>query len=439
MAAERPSVSRIFASLRSVMRFRRFELDPEKRRLARVASVEDLRAVARRRLPRGVFDYIDGAAEDDISLAANSDAYRRIRFRPRVLRDVSEVNPATTLLGRAVSLPLVIAPTGFTRIAHSAGELALACVAARAGIPYTLSTLSTRSIEEVAAVSTGAKWFQVYVWRDRGLVREMIERAASAGYEAIVLTVDTPVLGNRQRDVRNGLTLPPKLDLRTILDGVVHPGWTWDFVRAEPIRFANVVGRAVGDGADAVSLSDYINAQFDPALSWRDVEWLRSIWKGPVVLKGIQTVEDARLAAEAGVAAIALSNHGGRQLDSAPAPLDLVPAVADAVGGRLEIICDGGVRRGSDVVKAIALGARACMAGRAFLYGLGAAGESGVDHVCRYLASGMRRTMALNACRTVGVHSRDYVTEWSEGDTAHEVEERAGGQAGGSPWAASGR
>jgi L-lactate dehydrogenase (cytochrome) len=437
--AERPSISRIFASMRSVMRFRRFELDAEKRRLARVANVDDLRAVARRRLPRGVFDYIDGGAEDEISLAANSDAYRRIRFRPRVLRDVSEVNLATTLLGRAVSLPLVIAPTGFTRIAHSAGELALARVAARAGIPYTLSTLSTRSIEEVAAVSPGAKWFQVYVWRDRGLVREMIERAASAGYEAIVLTVDTPVLGNRQRDVRNGLTLPPKLDLWTILDGVVHPGWTWDFVRAEPIRFANVVGRAVGDGADAVSLSDYINTQFDPALSWRDVEWFRSIWKGPLVLKGIQTVEDARLAAEAGVAAIALSNHGGRQLDSAPAPLDLVPAVADAVGGRVEIICDGGVRRGSDVVKAIALGARACMAGRAFLYGLGAAGENGVEHVCRYLAGGMRRTMALIGCRTVGDLSRDYVTDWSARDTVQEVEEQTDGRAGGSPWAASGR
>jgi L-lactate dehydrogenase (cytochrome) len=439
MAAERPSLSGIFASLRSVVRFRRFELDPEKRRLARVASVDDLRAVARRRLPRGVFDYIDGAAEDEISLAANSDAYRRIRFRPRVLRDVSGVNPATTLLGRPVSLPLVIAPTGFTRIAHSAGEIALARVAARAGIPYTLSTLSTRSIEEVAAVSTGAKWFQVYVWRDRGLVREMVERAASAGYEAIVLTVDTPVLGNRQRDVRNGLTLPPKLDLWTILDGIIHPGWTLDFVRAEPIRFANVVGRAVGDGADAVSLSDYINTQFDPALSWRDVEWLRSIWRGPIVLKGIQTVEDARLAAEAGVAAIALSNHGGRQLDCAPAPLDLVPAVADAVGERVEIICDGGVRRGSDVVKAIALGARACMAGRAFLYGLGAAGESGVDHVCRYLTSGMRRTMALIGCRTVGDLSRDCVTAWSEGDPAHEVEERADGQAGEAPQAASGR
>jgi len=209
-------------------------------------------------------------------------------------------------------------------------------------------------------------------------------------------------------------------NITSILDGVLHPGWTWDFVRAEPIRFANVVGRSVGDGADAVSLSDYINTQFDPGLSWRDVEWFLSIWKGPLVLKGVQTVEDAKLAAQAGVAAVALSNHGGRQLDSAPAPLDLVPAVADAVGDRLEIICDGGVRRGSDVVKAVALGARACMAGRAFLYGLGAAGELGVDHVCRFLATGMRRTMALIGCRAVGDLSRDYVEGWSRADAVDE-------------------
>lgn len=429
MARERASILRIFSALRAVMRFRPLELDPVKRRLARAASIEDLRAQARRRLPRGVFDYIDGAAEDEISLAANSDAYRRIRFRPRVLRDVREVDPTTTLLARPLTIPLVLAPTGFTRMADSAGELAVARAAARAGVPYTLSTLSTRSIEEVAAASTGPKWFQVYVWRDRGLVREMVERAATAGYEALVLTVDTAVLGRRGRDVRNGFTMPPQLDLGTILDGILHPAWTWDFVRAEPIRFANVVGREVGDGADPVSLADYINTQFDPGLSWRDVDWFRSIWHGPLVIKGIQTVEDAKLAADGGVAAIALSNHGGRQLDSAPAPLDLVPAVADAVGDRLEIICDGGLRRGSDIVKAIALGARACMAGRAYLYGLGAAGESGVDHVLRLLATDVRRTMALVGCRTIADLSRDYVTGWEQKDggnpVAREVRQRS--------------
>jgi L-lactate dehydrogenase (cytochrome) len=418
MATDGPSIRRSLAALRAVMRFRPIELDPVKRRLARAASVEDLRAIARRRLPRGVFDYIDGAAEDEITLAANSDAYRRIRFRPRVLRDVREVDPSTTLLGRPLPIPLVLAPTGFTRIADSAGELAVARAAARAGLPYALSTLSTRSIEEVAAVSTGPKWFQVYVWRDRDLVREMVERAAAAGYEALLLTVDTPVLGRRERDVRNGFTLPPQLGLGTILDGILHPEWTWDFVRAEPIRFANVVGREVGDGAAPVALAEYIGSQFDPGLSWRDVDWFRSIWRGPLVIKGIQTVADARLAADAGVAAIALSNHGGRQLDGAPAPLELVPAIADVVGDRVEIICDGGVRRGSDVVKAVALGARACMAGRAYLYGLGAAGERGVDHVLRLLATDMRRTMALVGCRTIADLSRDYVSGWKRHDAA---------------------
>jgi len=386
----------VIETLRSVLRFRRLELDPVARRLARAASVADLRAIARRRLPRGVFDYIDGGAEDERTLAANSAAFAAVTFRPRVLRDVGEVDPSTMLLGRPLPLPLVLAPTGFTRIADPDGELAVARAAARAGVPYTLSTLSTRSIEEVAAASAGPKWFQVYVWRDRGLVKEMIGRAASAGYEALVLTVDTAVLGRRERDVRRGFSLPPTIGPGTLIDGAVHPGWTWRFLRSEPIRFANVQESAgVGDGTTAVTLSDYVNTQFDPGLSWRDVEWMRSEWHGPLVVKGIQTVDDARLAAQAGVEAIALSNHGGRQLDSAPAPLDLVAPVADAVGAGLEIICDGGVRRGSDIVKAVALGARACMAGRAYLYGLGAAGERGVDHVLGLLDADLRRTMAL--------------------------------------------
>ena len=397
-------------TLRSVLRFRRLELDPVARRLARAASVADLRAIARRRLPHGVFDYIDGAAEDERTLAANSAAFAAVTFRPRVLRDVGEVDPSTTLLGRPLPLPLVLAPTGFTRIADPDGELAVARAAARAGLPYTLSTLSTRSIEEVAAASAGPKWFQVYVWRDRGLVKEMIGRAASAGYEALVLTVDTAVLGRRERDVRRGFSLPPKIGLGTLVDGAVHPGWTWRFLRSEPIRFANVQESAgVGDGTAAVTLSDYVNTQFDPGLSWRDVEWMRSEWHGPLVIKGIQTVDDARLAAQAGIEAIALSNHGGRQLDSAPAPLDLVAPVADAVGDRLEIICDGGVRRGSDIVKAVALGARACMAGRAYLYGLGAAGERGVDHVLGLLDADVRRTMALVGASGVAELGRELV------------------------------
>jgi L-lactate dehydrogenase (cytochrome) len=252
----------------------------------------------------------------------------------------------------------------------------------------------------VRAVSTGDLWFQVYVWRDKELLGEMLQRAAAAEYSTIVITVDTAVLGRRERDVRSGFTLPPKLGLDTLLDGALHPAWTWDFLRADPISFANVVGKSVGDGSDAVSLAAYMNSQFDPALSWDDIDWFRERWAGKVVLKGIQTVADALLAAERGVDAIALSNHGGRQLDGAPPPIELVAPVREAVGDRLEILCDGGVRRGSDVVKAAALGANGAMSGRAYLYGLGAGGERGVDHVLFLLDESIRRTLALVGART---------------------------------------
>jgi L-lactate dehydrogenase (cytochrome) len=385
----------VFKTLGSVVRFQRFETDPVERRLAAAASVADLRRIAKRRLPGGVFDYIDGAAEDERTLAANQQAFARTTFRPRVLRGVETVDIGSSLLGHPLAYPLVLAPTGFSRIADPQGELAVARAAARAGLPYTLSTLSTRSIEEVRAVSEGRLWFQVYAWRDRGLVKEMIDRAAAARYEALVLTVDTAVLGRRERDVRRGFSLPPTIGPGTLIDGALHPAWTWAFVRSDPIRFANVVGRDVGDGASPVALSDYINTQFDPGLAWSDIDWLRSVWDGPIVVKGIQTVDDAVLCAERGVDAIALSNHGGRQLDDAPATFPLVAPVADAVGGRVEIICDGGVRRGSDIVKAIAAGATAAMAGRAYLYGLGAAGERGVQQVLDWFRADMTRTMSL--------------------------------------------
>ena len=384
-----------FETIRSVVRFGRVETDRVERRLAHAASVADLRRIAKRRLPGGVFDYIDGAAEDERTLAANQAAFANTTFRPRVLRGVEQVEVASTILGQRLSYPLVLAPTGFTRIADPQGELAVARAAERAALPYTLSTLSTRSIEEVRAVSDGRLWFQVYAWRDRGLVREMIERAAAARFEALVLTVDTAVFGRRERDVRRGFSLPPTIGPRTVIDGARHPQWTWSFVRSDPIRFANVVGHDVGDGASPVNLSDYINTQFDPALSWDDVTWLRSVWDGPIILKGIQTVADAVLAAEAGCEAIALSNHGGRQLDGSPATFSLVAPVADAVGGRTEIICDGGIRRGGDIVKALAAGATACMAGRAYLYALGAAGEAGVDRVLEWFHADMIRTMTL--------------------------------------------
>jgi L-lactate dehydrogenase (cytochrome) len=397
-------------TLRSVLRFRRFEFDPVARRLARAANVHDLRIMARRRLPRGVFDYIDGGAEDEHTMAENAAAFRRIGFHPRILRGVGQPDPSTTLLGRRLPIPLVLAPTGFTRIADPEGEVAVARAAARAGLPYTLSTLGTRSIEEVAAASAGPKWFQLYMFRDRGLVEEMVKRASVAGFEALVFTVDLTVHGRRERDVRRGFELPPKVGLDTLLDGAIHPSWTWHFVRSGPIRFANVAGQHVGDGSTAVTLAEYIAQQMDPGLDWRDVAWLRSIWDGPIVIKGIQTVADARIAADEGVEAIALSNHGGRQLDSAPAIADLVAPVVDAVGDRVEVICDGGVRRGSDIVKAVALGARACMAGRAYLYGLGAAGERGVDHVLGLFDADIRRTMALIGAHDVAALSRELVS-----------------------------
>jgi L-lactate dehydrogenase (cytochrome) len=384
-----------YQTLRSVIRFAPVQTDRVQRRLGRAASVDDLRRIARRRLPGGVFDYIDGGAEDERTLAANQAAFASATFRPRVLRGVSEVDTSAILLGQPLAYPLVLAPTGFTRIADPQGELAVARAAERAGLPYTLSTMSTRSIEEVRAVSGGRLWFQVYAWRDRGLVKEMIDRAAAARYEAIVLTADTAVLGRRERDVRRGFSLPPVIGPDTIIDGARHPGWTVAFVRSEPIRFANVAGRDVGDGASPVTLSDYINAQFDPGISWADVEWLRTIWPGPILIKGIQSVEDAVIAADAGADGVVLSNHGGRQLDGAPATLSLVAPVADAIGGRTEIICDGGIRRGSDIVKTIAAGATAAMAGRAYLYGLGAAGEAGVDRVLDWFRADIIRTLTL--------------------------------------------
>ncbi len=395
----------VLDTLRSVLRFRPLEWDPVARRLRSAASIDDLRKIARRRLPRGVFDYIDGGAEDERTMAANREAFSALQFRPRVLRRVGKVDPSTTLLGRPLAFPLVLAPTGFTRIADAQGELAVARAAERAGLPYALSTVSTRSIEEVAAVNAGRKWFQVYVWRDRRLAEDMLARAAESGYEAIVVTVDTAVLGRRERDVRRGFTLPPKIGLGTLVDGALHPGWTWQFVRSEPIKFANVAGRAVrrptDDGTDAASLAGYVATQFDADLSWDDIEWFRDRWSGPIVLKGIQTVDDATLAVEHGIEALALSNHGGRQLVGAPTPLSLVAPVVDAIGGRTEVICDGGIRRGSDIVKAVALGANACMAGRAYLYGLGAAGERGVDHALTILGEGVTRTMALVGASTV--------------------------------------
>ena len=399
----------MYETFRSVVRFRKFETDPVARRLRTAMTVEDLREIARRRLPQGVFDYIDGGAEDERSLANNAAGFARLEFQPKVLCDVSELDTHTTLLGKRISMPLVLAPTGYTRLTHSQGELSVARAAARADVPYSLSTMSTRSIEEVADVSPAQKWFQVYTWKDRGLVKELIDRAAAAGYDALWLTVDTAVLGRRERDVRRGLIIPPEIGPAMIIDGILHPAWTYDFITHEPLAFANVVDHADKGVTDAMPMAQHVMQNFDQRLSWNDVEWLQSIWSGPIVLKGIQTVEDAVRAVAAGVQGIGLSNHGGRQLDDAPSPIELVEPVAQAVQGRAAIICDGGVRRGSDIVKAIALGADACSIGRPYLYGAAAAGERGVDHVLQFFREGLERTMALTGRRSIAEIDRDVV------------------------------
>ena len=399
----------VIDTLRSVLRFRRFEFSATKRRLQGAASIEDLRRAARRRLPGGVFDYIDGGAEDEVAMDRNTRAFREMEFVPRVLRDMGNVDTTGTILGREVPFPLILAPTGFTRIAHPPGELAVARAAERAGLPYSLSTMGTRSVEEVAAVSNGSKWFQVYVWRDKGLLKDMILRAKEAGFDVLCITVDAAMLGRRERDVRRGFTLPPKMGMSTLLEGMIRPSWSLRFALAEPISFANVAGNTDIDGSTAVDLAAFMNEQFDPTLSWEDVAWMRSLWDGPVLVKGIQCVADAVIARDEGLDGIVLSNHGGRQLDAAPGIIDLVQPVAETVGGELDIVCDGGIRRGSDIVKALALGATSCMIGRAYLYGLAAAGEEGVDWVIEHLRTGMKRDMALCGAASVSELTPDLI------------------------------
>ena len=363
--------------------------DATARRLARAASIRDLRLLARRRAPRAVFDYTDGAAGDELSLARSRAAFARVEFQPSVLRDVSQVDPATTILGKPSALPIVFAPTGFTRMMHTEGEPAVARAAARAGIPYALSTMGTTSIERLAEEAPDTRrWFQLYLWRDRAASRDFVARAEQAGYDALVLTVDTPVPGARLRDVRNGLTLPPTLTLRTFGEGARHPRWWWDLLTTEPLEFASV-NRFEG------TVAELVQQMFDPAATLADLSWLRENWSGAIVVKGITTVADACTVVDAGADAVVLSNHGGRQLDRAPTPFEVLPAVVDALGDRAEIYVDGGVLSGGDVVAAVARGARAVLVGRAYLYGLMAGGERGVDRAAALLASEVSTTLAL--------------------------------------------
>jgi L-lactate dehydrogenase (cytochrome) len=357
-------------------------------RLARVRTVEDFRRLALRRTPRSVFDYVDGAAEGELSMDRAVAAFRRVVFHPHVLRDVAEVEPATTILGRAAALPIVFGPTGFTRMMHAAGEGAVARAAGRLGVPYTLSTLGTTSIENLAAEAPATeRWFQLYVSKDRGRATDLVTRAGESGYTTLVLTVDVPVAGARHRDIYNGLTMPPSLTARTLVGMVGKPRWLFDALTTEPLAF-----ESLGPARDVMEL---INSAFDASVTIPDLGWLRSVWTGSIVVKGVQRVDDAVEIAAAGADGIAVSNHGGRQLDRAATPLDLLGPVVDAVGDTTEVYLDGGVRSGADVAAAVALGARAAFIGRPYLYALMAGGEDGVDHLATLVRADYLRTLRL--------------------------------------------
>ena len=376
---------------------------PTDRRLAGAATIWDLRSAARRRVPRAVFDYVDGAAETETSLRRSREAYARVEFVPRVLRDVSAVHPTTTILGRASALPLVFAPTGFTRLMNHEGEPAVGRVAGRLGIPYALSTLGTTSPEDLAAAAPETnKWFQLYLWNDRDAGVELVRRARAAGFTALILTVDTPVAGARLRDIHNGFTIPPTLSVRTLIDIGIHPGWWLNLLTTEPLRFA-----AFSETQGTVA--DLINRVFDPTITVADLGWLRDAWSGPIVIKGIQTVDDAKAVVDAGADAIVVSNHGGRQLDRAPTPLEQLPSIAGAVGDRVEVYVDGGILGGADVVAAVALGARAALVGRAYLFGLMAGGERGVERAGELLRKELIRTMQLLGAASIADLTLDRV------------------------------
>jgi L-lactate dehydrogenase (cytochrome) len=380
------------------------DLNPTRRRLAQAVTIDDLRTIARRRSPRPVFDYTDGAASSEISLARARSAFAHLQFNPSVLRDVSQVDTSTAILGTRSEQPFAFAPTGFTRLMHHEGERAVVRVAERFGLPYALSTMGTTSIEDVAAAAPKArKWFQLYVWRDRAAAMDLIARARAAGFEALILTVDVPVAGPRLRDVRNGFTIPPKLKARTVGNAILHPSWWLNLLTTEPLTFASL---SIWNS----TLAEMIDALFDPTMTEKDLAWLRSAWDGPLVVKGIQTVLDARRVVDAGADAVVVSNHGGRQLDRAPVPLLLLPDVVAALEGRAEVWLDTGIMNGADIVAARALGADAVLVGRAYLYGLMAGGERGVERAAQILTTEVRRTMQLLGVRNVDELGPQHVT-----------------------------
>jgi L-lactate dehydrogenase (cytochrome) len=368
------------------------------RALKRCYNIARLRERAKKRLPAPMFHYIDGAAGDEWTMRQNTSAFDRWELVPRFLVDVSEIDMSTTVFGQKIGLPFFCAPTAMSRLFHHHGEAAVARAASRAGTLYSLSSISTASIEEAAEAAAGPKLFQIYVFKDRGLNREFIRRCKDAGYAALALTVDVPVAGNRERDLVTGMTIPPKLTLASLLDFAMHPRWVWNYFTSPPIELANVRDRIRGGVTTLVS---FFNEQLDRTVTWDDAAWMIEEWGGPFAIKGILSVEDARRAAGVGASAVMISNHGGRQLDTSPAPIEVLPEIADAVGNRLEIILEGGVRRGVHVLKALALGATACSFGRPYLWGLGAGGEAGVDQALAILRADVERDMRILGCRNV--------------------------------------
>ncbi|MCI0752763.1 alpha-hydroxy acid oxidase [Teichococcus vastitatis] len=373
-----------------------------------VTNIEDLRLRARRRIPRAIFDYADRGSYDEATYRANRDDLAALKLRQRVMIDVSGRSTASTMLGEPVSMPVAIAPTGLTGLFHADGEIH-GCRAAHAfGIPFTLSTMSICSIEDVAEAVDKPFWFQLYVMRDRGFSRSLVERAIAARCSALVLTLDLQIQGQRHNDIKNGLAVPPKLTARNLLDIATKPRWALEVLRGKRKTFGNLTD-APGAKEGLNTLSHWIAGQFDPSLSWKDVEWIRSIWPGKLILKGVLDTEDARIASGLGASALVVSNHGGRQLDGAPSSISVLPAIADAVGDQIEVLFDGGVRSGQDVVKALSLGAKGCMIGKAWLYGLAAGGGPGVTNALEIIRKEMDVTMALTGTKSISELSPDII------------------------------
>jgi L-lactate dehydrogenase (cytochrome) len=357
------------------------------------ATVLDYRELARRRLPRQLFDYVDGGAYEEATMRRNVADLEAVLLRQVVMRDVSVRDPGVEVLGQRLALPIALAPVGLGGMLAPRAEVQAARAAEAAGVPFVESTVSICGIEEVAKATTAPPWFQLYVMRDRELGKSMMQRAKAAGCCALVITVDLQMQGQRDRDVRNGLTIPPQLRFASAVDFALHPGWVWRLLTGPKVTLANFAGS--GKGGDLFTIAEFVNSQFDASVTWKDIDWVRSVWDGPLALKGILDAEDARLAVEHGIEAVIVSNHGGRQLDGVPSAVSALPAVVDAVDGRAEVILDGGVRRGNDVLKALAIGAKACMIGRPFLYGLAANGGAGVRKALELLRAEIDVNLAL--------------------------------------------